>query len=95
MSRHHIKAAVSGFLFEIQIGYDPPLGHFFLTVVRVCNGEEELVYSNLADNDAFDKDLNSYRSKLSELGLYVPEAVFEELERERCLDQSRLDFRRP
>lgn len=72
MSQHIFRTTSAGAPVEVMLGYDPPLGHFFLNVLR---GGEPL-YSNLMDEGAFEHDLAYYRRKLDELGVRAPESIF-------------------
>jgi hypothetical protein len=62
----------------VTMGYDRPLDFVFCTVMTQ---EDDVIYSNLDDDDAgtHQQDVGYYRSVLDELGLNVPEPVFQEV----------------
>lgn len=100
MSQHVlVTVSAAGQNVEVTLGFDRPLGHFFLDVVRlgsVCptgqvessaldeEEEDESLYSNLDEAEAFNKDLDYYAAKLKELGIVAPAAMFEQVFLDSC-----------
>lgn len=61
---------------EIMVGFDRPLGHFFMVILDGA-ADDELVYSNLEDPEAgFPRTLSRYQVVLKEMGLEMPEQVW-------------------
>ena len=79
MSQHVFQSTQAGRTVEVMLGYDPPLDGFFMTVMI----DGEIAYTNLEEENAFSKDLLYFRSKLTELGLQVPQEMFDEAELDR------------
>ena len=82
MSQHFYSTQDAGGTgITIMMGYDRPLGHYFLVVER--DGTEDPIYTNLRDDGPFHKSLWYYRAKLDELGLAVPSAMYREIDRDQ------------
>ena len=79
MSQHVFQSTQDGRTVEVMLGYDPPLDGFFMTVTI----DGAIAYTNLEEENAFSKDLPYFRSKLTELGLQVPQEMFDEAELDR------------
>lgn len=78
MSQHILNTTMGLDPVQVLIGYDRPLGHFFLVVTRLhaAEDEDDLIYSNLDDPIAgLARDLNRYRDILNDLGIVVPETM--------------------
>lgn len=75
MSQHLLRTTMGLEPVQVLMGYDRPLGHFFLVVTRLqaADDEDDLIYSNLSDPLAgLARDLNRYRDILNGLGIPVP-----------------------
>jgi hypothetical protein len=85
MSQHYFNTTFDGEPVTVILGWDRPLGHFFLLFERSAPAgqldgpEPEVVYSNLEEPDPFHKDLAFYRENLNQLGIRVPESMFREV----------------
>lgn len=86
MSQHYYATRHEGKPATVLLGWDRPLGHFFLVVEYDTPEEgdesEGMVYSNLNESDPFGKSLNYYRNILVQLGIVVPESMFAETARD-------------
>lgn len=96
MSNHYFETLYQGQRVRVDLGWDRPLGHHFLVIMKLelpqaqhasltkdafddeDEYDDEIVYSNLNEPDAFNLSLGHYRAKLQELGIQVPEAMFEQ-----------------
>jgi hypothetical protein len=79
MSQHIFETETrEGITVTITVGYDRPLDFVFCTVTTQ---EDEVIYSNLDDDDAgtYQQDVDYYRDILERLELVVPSVVFEEV----------------
>lgn len=87
MSQHYFHTTRQGEAITVLLGWDRPLGHFFLVVERQDPrpGQDDYLYLNLEEPGAFDLELDHFKAKLDELGIAVPCAMFEQvtLDRER------------
>lgn len=91
MSQHYFNTTHEGQPVQVLLGWDRPLGNFFLVIEKLSEGqtaEEEsddededdgYLYSNLNDENSFGHDLDYYKAKLKELGITVPETMFEQI----------------
>lgn len=61
----------------VQIGYNRPLSYFHMVVYELGK-EDDPVYTNLDEVDTFDLSLDDYRAALNEMGIAVPESMFEQ-----------------
>lgn len=89
MSQHYFSTSHEGRPVTVVVGYDRPLRGFFCFVERNDSGDDEdgdeFVYSNLEDPQlvpsfGFAKELKHFRKRLGDLGLKVPESLFEQSE---------------
>jgi hypothetical protein len=85
MSQHYFKASFQGKPVTITMGWDRPLQGHFLFVEVDDSKEEEFVYSNLYDlalraDKGLSPSLEYFRTKLTDLGLKVPERMVLEIE---------------
>jgi hypothetical protein len=67
---------------EVRMGYDRSLNYVFCVVMK--DGDETL-YSNLSDRNAGTRqqDVEYYRKILLDLGIRVPESLFEEVKQDQ------------
>lgn len=79
MSQHQFHTQHNGKPVVVQLGFDRPLGHFHLVVLDPANPDDP-VYTNLDEEDAFGRSLDDYRNVLADLGISVPESMFEQTE---------------
>lgn len=81
MSQHKFHTQHNGKPVVVQLGYDRPLDYFHMIVFEVGDSDS-LLYSNLDEEDAFGRSLNDFRGVLCELGISVPESMFEQAEQD-------------
>ena len=88
MSQHYFSTSHEGGPVTVLLGWDRPLGHFFMVIEKppVEEGDSQYLYSNLNEKNAFNRDLAYYKSKLAEFGLSVPAAMFEQIEKDQSLN---------
>ena len=79
----------------VTIGWDRPIGHFFMYIEETtqCSDDSDLpdphdddpalIYNNLDEPDAFELDLDHFRRVLMDLGITVPEVMFEQTMQDR------------
>lgn len=85
MSQHYFSTRHQGEAITVLLGWDRPLGHFFMVVERdePRRGQSDYLYVNLDDPDAFSLPLSHFKARLAELGISVPASMFEQV----ALDQ--------
>jgi hypothetical protein len=85
MSQHYYhETDPDGSCIKVLLGWDRPLQHVFLVVMKESECQmEELLYSNLDDPKSYGQDLVYYRNKVSDLGLSLPETMYTEVERDQ------------
>lgn len=95
MSNHHFETTYQGQPVLVDLGWDRPLQHHFLVVMKLTSvssdsavveasefddddfdEEEDVVYSNLNELNAFGLPLEYFKAKLGELQIVVPESMF-------------------
>lgn len=88
MSQHFYDGTYRGVPVTVLMGWDRPLSQFFLVVQHrqdaEVNGEREdndegIIYSNQDELLPRSLGLDHFRSKLTTLGIAVPEAMFEQV----------------
>ena len=85
MSQHRYSTkSKDGKQVIVTLGYDRLLDYVFCTVIQESEGtneEEEVLYSDLSDNEAGTdlQDVDYFRGVLNELGISVPDALFTEV----------------
>ncbi|TAG49766.1 MAG: hypothetical protein EAZ30_02720 [Betaproteobacteria bacterium] len=78
MSQHYYETTdINGNALKVTLGFDRPLGHFFMFIER--EGEDEPIYSNLHEDEAFSLDLNHYKKVLDGMSIEVPKSMFEQV----------------
>lgn len=80
MSRHYFKTEYQGKAITVLMGYDRPLGGFFMVIEDSGQEEDEYIYSNLNEEITHPKSLEQYRAKLEQLGIFVPAEMLMEIE---------------
>jgi hypothetical protein len=88
MSQHYFKTSYQGQAITVLMGWDRPLQGHFLVVEKDDVKEDAFVYSNLLDPAlngyrGLPPSLEYFKTKLSELGLTVPERMIREIEADR------------
>jgi len=98
MSQHRFSTIHAGQPVTVLMGWDRPIGHFFMVIewdaprcgnsvpAPAVGGDLEddcILYSNLDEPHPFALSPRYFRAKLSELGIGVPEAMFEQVEIDR------------
>lgn len=90
MSQHFFDGTCKGVPVTVMMGWDRPLSQFFLVVqhrqdaiagenAECEDGDEGIIYSNLNELLPRSLGLGHFRSKLTTLGIAVPEAMFEQV----------------
>lgn len=85
MSQHILKTTMNrGQKVTVTLGYDRPLDYVFCTVLDKDN---DVIYSNLDDELAGTElqDADYFRPILRELGIHVPEMIFDEVNSDQIL----------
>lgn len=89
MSQHHFRTLHQGSAITVMLGWDRPIGHFFMVIERDAPGkegdEDGYLYSNLNESEPFSLTIDDYRRKLAELGIEVPAPMFEQVEMDRAM----------
>jgi hypothetical protein len=83
MSQHILKTtAGNGQAVTVTMGYDRQLDYVFCTVF---DSEEEVLYSNLSDEQAgtSQQSVAYYRAILDKLGIDVPKLFFRDVENDQ------------
>lgn len=98
MSLHRFSTAHAGQPVSILMGWDRPLGHYFMVVewdgprsedapiagpIDDNSDEDTILYSNLDEPHPFNLSLAYFKAKLTEIGIRVPETMFEQVEIDR------------
>ena len=99
MSQHRFLTSRQGEQISVLLGWDRPLQCFFMVIERVqpagairtmgaadddAQDDASVLYSNLFEDDAFGLSVYHFRSKLVELGIYVPPVMFDQIEIDRA-----------
>lgn len=79
MSQHLFHTQHNDKPVIVQMGYDRPLQTYHM-VVYEPGREDDPLYSNLDQDDAFGLTLDDFRAALTDLGITVPESMFEQTE---------------
>ena len=82
MSQHRYRVDLAGRPIQVNMGWDRPLGHFFMVVEDVDadpDSEEVYLFSNMESLNPFGQSLDQYRAVLDKLGIVVPEQMFEQV----------------
>lgn len=90
MSRHYFGTEHKGMPITVVLGWDRPMGHFFLVVHKPAElsdrsmrvDDDDFLYSNLHERTPFELDLDYYRQVLRYFGITVPESMFIEVQRD-------------
>ncbi|AZD86822.1 hypothetical protein M5C90_24240 [Pseudomonas chlororaphis subsp. piscium] len=90
MSQHLFKTVHKGFTVTVQLGWDRPMGYFFMVIHKPENlidsammvDDDDYLYSNLHEIHPFGKDLDYYRQVLRHFDITVPESMFIETQRD-------------
>ena len=80
MSRHYYKTQYQEKPIIVMMGYDRPFNGFFMVIEQAHQEDDEYIFSNLFDNNPYPNSLNSYKEVLSELGIFIPDEMFLEVE---------------
>ncbi|EWS66636.1 hypothetical protein Y695_00044 [Hydrogenophaga sp. T4] len=81
MSQHFFKTVHNAKAVIVQMGFDRPLGHFYMTVYDE-EDQFDQIYSYLEQEDAFGLTIQDFRDALADLGINVPESMFEQTEQD-------------
>lgn len=90
MSRHHFITTHKGFPITVILGWDRPMGYFFLMIEKppelIDNTmqveDEDFLYSNLHEDDPFGHDLEYYGQVLRHFQIDVPQSMFVQVMRD-------------
>lgn len=80
MSRHYFKTEYQDKEVTVLMGYDRPLGGFFMVIEDTGQEDDEYIYSNLYEKITHPKNLEPYKAKLEQLGIFVPVEMLMEIE---------------
>lgn len=92
MSQHHFTTHYKNKPVTVTIGWDRPLGHFFMFIEWKCGDVspddicDEPCYSTLDEVDAtkaFSKDWKHIKEQLAAMEIEVPQSMFDEAEKDR------------
>ena len=90
MSRHHIRLSHCGGSIVVGAGYDRPLRHLFLQVLRDEDGrptcEDNILYDSLHEPALDWAVIGTLSDKLVTLGIAVPESLIEAVHLDQCLN---------
>ena len=103
LSRHFFSAHYAGTPVTVILGWDRPLGHFFMVIESavesasgLLGGEDEedgLLYSNLNESEPFGLGLDHFRGVLARLGIQVPEEMFVQVWQDHATNIGNRDVR--
>ncbi len=86
MSQHYYSTFYQEKPILITMGWDRPLGYFFMTIEdeeKKSRGEEDyLIYSNLDEEEdrmAYQPSLHHYQGVLKKLGIDLPAYILDEV----------------
>jgi hypothetical protein len=81
MSQHYFSTEHNGEAITVLLGWDRPVGHFFMVIERddPQPGQDNYLYVNLDEPGAFELPLEFFRDKLQQLGIAVPAEMFEQV----------------
>ena len=86
MSRHILNSVYHERPIQVVLGWDRPLRGFFCTVQWLDDESDGagFLYANLDDESTVNgfADLPYFRAKLVDLGVEVPERMYQEVERD-------------
>jgi hypothetical protein len=87
MSQHYFSTEHNGEAITVLLGWDRPLGHFFMVIERddPKPGQDDYLYVNLDEPGAFELPLEFFREKLQQLGICVPGEMFEQVATDQVL----------
>ena len=84
MSQHYFQTIYGSRPVCVTLGWDRPLHEYFM-LIEYDDGkgeaDPEVLYTYLRDHQ---RSLEDYRQTLVELGLNVPETMFDEVSRDRA-----------
>ncbi|UUZ66256.1 hypothetical protein LP417_35155 (plasmid) [Polaromonas sp. P1-6] len=81
MSQHTFETTHKSAVVTVLLGWDRPLQEVFMVIENndAKDDEDDFLYSNLSDADSIGKDMSYYKEKLKQLGITVPETMFEQI----------------
>lgn len=81
MSRHTFIETNNDRKLEVTMGYDRPMDYYFMTIedLKKQSKGPKLIYSNLNEKNAFQKDLELYKTVLIKHDIIVPNEMLEEV----------------
>ena len=90
MSRHHIRLSHCGGAIVVVAGYDRPLRHLFLQVLRDEAGrptcEDNILYDSLHEPALDWAVIGTLSDKLVTLGIAVPDSLIEAVYLDQCFN---------
>ncbi len=90
MSQHYFNTTYLGEPITVMMSWDKPLGYYFMTIKKSHtkltdetednDPEKEYIYSNLYEENPFNKTLDDFKLKLEALDIVVPLLMFKLVE---------------
>lgn len=80
MSQHYFHTDRGGEPITVLLGWDAQRRSFFMVVERQASqpDENDYLYIDAHEREAFELDLEDFRARLDELGIVVPRSMFEQ-----------------
>lgn len=85
MSQHFFYTKRRGEPIFVTLGWDRPTQSFFLEVGYTNEDPDQdtfYLYSTMAESDPFNFTLQDFRGRLIDLGIGVPESMFQETQKD-------------
>lgn len=90
MSRHYFETTYKDHPVTVLLGWDRPLGHYFLVIEKQVNFvdpdvtgfDDQYLYSNLYESNPFGLSLEHFKAVLHRLKITVPANMFTEVQRD-------------
>ena len=72
MSRHFFKTEYQGKPITVLMGFDRPMGGYFMVIEEDDQKDDDYIFTNLYEQITHPKTIKPYRDKLKQLGIFVP-----------------------
>ena len=82
MSQHLLQTQYQGEPVTVILGWDRPLGDYFLVIER--EGADDPIYTNLDQHDAFGMSVEDLQAVLVDHQIVVPAVMFEQIQLDRA-----------
>lgn len=84
MSQHYFETVYKGFPITVILGWDRPMQHFFMVIKKPAEligdpkyfHDDEVLYSNLYDANAYGHDLEYFGEVLRYFQIVAPASMF-------------------